>query len=319
MRRRFRLAPPALALALALAAASARGAPGGARIGVLASSDEEAAETAAALVATWNAAAAGAEGDFVQRVVGRDEKDTAGALEDLHRENVRLVVAVGDAATARVRDAVRDVDVVFATPDAALAAELRRGGGACVATGAGVDVVAANLRRAVPRLKRVAVYVPNGDEAAATNARELAAEFDVVVADAAGASADARATSAAAKLRQGIDAVWLPPSVAADDALAVAQAMAGGGRPLVGSRKSHLAAGCAVVVRVDPTDLGGLAAVLARRVLDGADPGKTPTRTARRSVVEVNLPAAERIGFSAPLTLLAWADAVWPRAGKARR
>src|SRR5262245_5614722 len=98
---------PAL-VALALLPAADRGGAGAARIGVLSSPDDESAETATALVDAWTSAA-GPEAEFVQRTVGRGEKEVAAALEDMHRENVRMIVAVGDAATTRVRDAVRDV------------------------------------------------------------------------------------------------------------------------------------------------------------------------------------------------------------------
>jgi len=314
MRRPIRVA--AVALALAAGAARAGGAP---RVGVLvAGDDKEGIAAAAAFVAAWTVSGA-VEGDFVQRVVARGERETAAALEDMHRENVRLIVAVGDAATPHVRDAVRDVDVVFAVQDAALAVELRHGGGACVVAGVPPDVVAANLRRAVTGLRRVGVYAPRGDEAAATNARELGAEIETVVADVDGATPEARAAAAAAKLVPGVDAVWLPPSIAADDAVAVAAALAKRGVPLVGSRRSHLAAGCAIVLRADPADLGALAAVVAQKLHAGADPRKTPPRLARACRVEVNLPAAARLEFGVPLTLLAWADEIWPRAAKAPR
>jgi ABC-type uncharacterized transport system substrate-binding protein len=313
MRRVVRLA----VLTLAVTAGAARGGGDRPRIGVLAPADEEGQAAAAAFVETWNAGT-GAEGDFVQRVVARGEKETAAALEDLHRENVRLIAAFGDAATTHVRDSVRDVDVVFATQDAALALELRRGGGACVVSSAGPDVVAANLRRAVKEFRRAAVYVPESDEAAAANAVELGGEIEIVLAEGVGATPDERAASAVAKAAADADAVWLPPSVGVDDAVAVAKALAKRGLPLVGSRRSHLAAGCAIVVRADAADLGAHAAVLAHRLSSGADPGKTPMRRARRSLVEVNLPAAARLGFSVPLTVLAWADEIWPRAGKGR-
>jgi ABC-type uncharacterized transport system substrate-binding protein len=315
MRRRIRLAASTLAL-FACAAAHAAGAP---RIGVLAPGDDkEGQESAAAFVDAWRATGA-ADADFVQRVVSRDEKDTATALEDMHRENVRLIVAVGDAATPQVRDAVRDVDVVFAVQDAALAVDLRRGGGACVVAGVAPDVVAANLRRAVAGLRRVGAVVPRGDESAMTNARELGAEIDTVVAEVDGATPEARASAAVTKLVPGVDAVWLPPSVSSADAVAVAAALAKRGVPLVGSRRSHLSAGCAIVLRADPSDLGSLAAVLAQKLQAGGDPGKTPPRRARRCRVEANLPAAARLEFAVPLTLLAWADEIWPRGAKARR
>jgi len=86
--------------------------------------------------------------------------------------------------------------------------------------------------------------------------------------------------------------------------------LAGCGVPLVGSRKAHLDAGCAAVVRCDARDLGAWGAVLARQVLLGADPAKVPVRRVTRRIVDVNLPAARRLAFVPPLTLIAHADSV---------
>ncbi len=308
MIRPVRIAVVALALAFiasVLGAGSARGA-GPRRIGVIVPRDgADAAETRIGLES--GLAAAGQSPELVLRAVGPGETDTAAALAEMRVEKVDLIVAVGDAAGAQVRDSAREIPVVFAATDASLAAELRVGGNACVVAGLGSGAALADVRRLLPGVKRVGVVVPAG---AAALAKELRGEADVTVAESAGATPEARAAAAVAKLVPGADAVWLPQSVPDADAAAIAKAMEGRGVPLVGSRRAHLDAGCALVLRSDPRDLGSLAAVLARDVLGGADPGKLAVRSAKRRLVEVNVPAARLLAFRPPLTLLAWADTV---------
>jgi ABC-type uncharacterized transport system substrate-binding protein len=305
MPRPIRLA----ALAVALCAAAAHG--GSAfRVGILTPRDDaEAAEAARAFAGALTSA----DGDrpaIVEQSAGPSEAEIGQALGVLRDARVDLVVAFGDAATVRVRDAVRDVPVVFGPADAAAAAELRRGGFACVAAGVPAADVVADLRRLAPSLRRVGVVVPEGDAAAAANAAALGGAAEIVVARAVGDTADARAAAAAESLVGRADAVWLPPSVGAADAAAVCAALAGRAIPVVGSRQRHLDAGCAVVLRPDPHGIGAQAAVLARGVLLGADPGKEPPRQVRRRLLEVNLPGARRLSFRVPLTLLAWADRI---------
>lgn len=303
-------------LALALAAATARGG-GPPRIGVIAPREgADAAETRVSLVD--GLASSGAAPELVVRAVGPGETDTAAALAEMRVEKVELIVAVGEAATAQVRDSAREIPVVFAAADAVLAADLRVGGNSAVVAGLGPADAFADIRRLVPGVRRIGVVQASRDASAPALAKALRGEADVTLADPEGTTPAARAASAVAKLVPGADAVWLPPGVPDADAAALAEALAGRGVPLVGSRRAHLDAGCAIVLRSDPRDLGSLSAVLARELLGGADPGKTPVRGARRRLVEVNLPAARLLGFRIPLTLLAWADAV-VRPGTVRR
>lgn len=296
-------------LALAIAAAPARGGSPP-RIGVIAPKEgADAAETRTG-VTEGLATAAGGAPDLVIRAVGPGETETAAAVAEMRVEKVDLIVAVGEAATTQVRNSAREIPVVFAAADPSLGPELRVGGNSCVVAGFGSAAVCAHVRRVVPGVKRIGVVITAGDEAAAALAKELRGEPDVEVAEPAGATPGARAAAVVAKLVPGTDAVWLPPSVPDADAAAIAKALEGHGVPLVGSRRAHLDAGCAIVLRNDPRDLGSLAAVLAREVLAGADPSKMPVRRARRRLLEVNLPAAQLLAFRPPLTLLAWADAV---------
>jgi ABC-type uncharacterized transport system substrate-binding protein len=186
------------------------------------------------------------------------------------------------------------------------AESLRTGGSACVVAGADAASVVAELRTAGLAFRRVGVWVPEGDDAAAAGAKAMAAVTE------------ATAVSSVAALPAGADAVWFPPSVPAADVTAVAVALRGRGVPLIGARRAHLDAGCAVVVRADPRDLGALAAVAAKKLLAGADAGKLPVRRTTRRLVEVNLPAAKRLEFRVPAALLAWADLVLRTKGAAR-
>lgn len=304
MRRPMRAAALAALLGLAPVEAAQE-----ARVGVLvASADAESAEAAAAFAAGLRAGPPRGI-TLVERAVEADQAAVAAALAEMRVEQVDVVVALGDAATQQVARAVRELPIVFATPDAAAVAALRRGGNACAATGADAAALASDLRRAVPGLRRLAVLVPPGDEAAEANAADLEGETDVVRVTPEGADAAERARSAAARLETA-DALWLPPSVTGQDAAALAQALEARGVPLLGSRRRHLDAGCAAVVRPHAGDLGAHAAVLVLATLDGADPGRLPLRRLRRRLVEVNLPSARRLRFDVPLLLLASADEV---------
>ena len=291
---------PIIVAALALALGfTARPAPAGdpPRIGVLAIGDD--AETAAARAGLADGLRlAGLADSTVERALPAGEAAAAEALREIEHEGVQVVVAVGTAASRLAQSTVRDRFVVCAAVGDADAAALRLGGNACVVAGADPSSMVAELRTAGLALRRVGVFVPSGDDAARASAQALANATEVVV------------VAAVAQLPTDIDAVWLPPSVSDADADAVARALKGRGLPLIGSRRAHLDAGCAVVVRADPRDLGALAAVFAQKLLLGADAAKLPVRRTSRRLVEVNLPAAKRLEFRVPLTLMAWADVV---------
>src|SRR5258705_527641 len=80
-------------------------------------------------------------------------------------------------------------------------------------------------RGAGPGLRGVGGLVPADDAAGHETARQLAGETDVIVADAAGTTPDARAAAGIPQLLRGTDAVWLAPSISALDADAVARSL----------------------------------------------------------------------------------------------
>jgi ABC-type uncharacterized transport system substrate-binding protein len=299
-----------LAGVLVVGGAPRAGAADAARVGVLVvGEDADLAATREGLAEAL--ARAGGAFDVVERVVPADGALAAAALSELVRnQGADVVVAIGDVAAERARGRVRGCPVVFAAVGDDAADDLRRGGNACVATGVPAGALVAELRRAAPSLSRLGVALASGAGGAGGSTQELRSETDVVIAAADGATPDARAAAVAAKLVPGCDAVWLAPAVPPADAEALARALEGRGIPLAGSRRAHLEAGCAVVVRSDPRDLGAIAAVLVQQVRLGADPAKLPVRRASRRVLDVNLPAAQRLGWRVPLTLLAWADSV---------
>jgi ABC-type uncharacterized transport system substrate-binding protein len=290
--------------AIALAAVGARAAPP-TRVGVLTvGADDDCAEARAALVAALPLA------DFAGIAVERTatgEAEAAAALVELRQEGVETIVAIGESASRIAHASVRDRPVVCLTFDDGRSAALREGGATCVVAGLQAAAAAAELRRPEIGLRRTAVIVPRGDESARANA--LGFGEDAVVVEVDGAGPQERAGAAAARL-DGVDAVWLPPSIPAADAEALARALRGRRVPLVGSRKAHLDAGCAFVVRSDPRDLGALAAVLAREVLAGGDPAKIAVRRPRRRLLEAGVTAAGRLDYVLPTTLLARADLV---------
>lgn len=307
MRRPTALALLALA---ALQAPPAPAAPSPAVIGVLLADRDADGAAAHAAFAEALRLVTKDRPELVERTVPADDAQVGAALGELRSAGAAAIVAFGTAATSRVRDSLRDLPAVFAAPDPSIAAELRAGGGACVAAGLPAAAMAAEFGRTSPSLRAIGVYVPAGDEAARAASRDAGGDLRTVVAEGDGASPTERAKAAVAALLPAAGVVWLPPSVSAADAAALAEAMSQRGVPLVGSTAAHLDAGCAVVIRSDPRDLGALAAVLAVAVLDGADPAKIPVRRPRRRLIEVNLGAAQKLGFRVPPPLLAWADRV---------
>jgi putative ABC transport system substrate-binding protein len=291
------LTAPILVDAPAAATAAAADSP---RVGVLVVGTDE--EDAAALEGlTRGLRLAGLADRDIDRAVLDDAATAQAALTEMRAGGVRLVVAVGREAAARAEGAVRDLPLVLARVDEAYAAELRRAGSACVAAAPSPSSLFSEMRRAIPEIRHVVALTSAGES------RDFAS--DAVVAELAGDTPDERAAAAVAATPRA-DALWLSPSVPTADADALARALAGRGIAIVGSRRAHLDAGCAVVVRQDAEDVGAFAAVLAKQVLENADPAKLPVRRTSRRLLEVNLVAARRLGFRVPLTLLARADAV---------
>ncbi len=250
---------------------------------------------------------------LLERDAAGDEAEATAALRELTSEGVHVVVALGDAAAQRARDLVRDRPVVFTLVSDPDVLELRRRAHVCgVAAGLPAETLVRDLRRAVPSLQRLGVVVPVGDEVARAAARELATLLGVVEAELSGETPGARAAGAISILVPAAEAIWLPPGVSQEDAAALAAGLAGRGVALVGSRRRHLDAGCALTLHADPRTQGTMAAVIVREILEDADPSRVGTRRPSRRLMEVNLPASERLGFQLPLTLLAGADRVVP-------
>ncbi len=298
------------------------------RIGVfLWSGTAEQQETAAALREGFELARV--EAEIIELSAAGDDAKAHAVLGEFRIESVDVVVAIGDVAALRARNSVRDRPVVFAGAHAparlgeAFADDLC---GTFVSVPA--DRLLTELRRALPDLSSLAVAVPGGDASATELHDRLVASADT---GSDGASKPLRIVattfpgelSAADAARAALRAVpaecaalLLPATLTADEAKALAGALTGtdAERPLtlVGTTARHLDAGCPLVIRSSPRTAGRRAVGLVRAVLRGRPAGDVGVRRARRVLVEVNIPAATRVGFAPPLTLLVRADRLIP-------
>lgn len=260
-----------------------------------------------------------------------DEGAARAALAEMELEGVRLVLALGPEAAIRARDGFRRGGVVHtavAEPEAlGLSGTANTCGTPCAVP---AQRLAQTLARAVPGAPLIAMLVPRGSAAAEAAAERLERALQPAGASVdrgtrflrvtpAADGADDRAVEVARELPQDTRILLVPPDVPASDVEALAGALLGRGIVLAGSRRAHLDAGCAFVVRTDPRALGALAVVAARRLIDGEAPSSIRPRPVRRVLVEVDLNAAARLEWTPPLTLLAAADHVVPRFVRSRR
>lgn len=241
------------------------------------------------------------------------------ALEGLRIEGVEMIVAVGERASQVVARGKRDRPVLCTG-----LSDAERVLGPSAADLAGTtshlaaDEIAAWLRRARPAWNRLTVLVGGaesytGRRAQALRESVLAAEAQVgairhveILTDAAGDLAE-RATDWAERLRER-HVVWIERDVDARLVDRLARSLRGTGIVLIGSRLSHLDAGCSLVIRPDGRAHGQRAAGVLARLLDGASTDELGFADIGSHRVEVNLVAARRLGRDLPLPLLARAD-----------
>jgi len=270
------------------------------------------------------------ECDVLERRARGDEKAARTLLDKLGVERLDLVFAVGDrAATIAQRDWPGHVVYTAVSDPDALA--LTSAPNAC-GTASRIEAprLLSALRSALPGLTALGVVVPDGDKSAErmvrrlegavrSGAEGLAGGIEIVQATTTETTAERRASSLLAALRPKAQVVWLPRGVAQEDAQALATALAGSGVLLAGSRRAHLDAGCALVLRTDDKRLGMLSVAQALRVLAGESPAAIPVRRLTRPRVEIHLDSAAALGWEPPLPLLAAADDVVPRVPRSRR
>ncbi len=112
-------------------------------------------------------------------------------------------------------------------------------------------------------------------------------------------------------LRRGAEALWIPIDIDVYGHLdEVARVTDPRHVPLLSSQASAARTLALVGVAVDYRTLGRRSVILAKRVLEGADPGSLPVGRMHSYRVIVNLASGRRAGVGVPLPLLAAADEI---------
>jgi putative ABC transport system substrate-binding protein len=291
----------------------ATAAPRGAQIGVLTTGHDARVDGVLAGIHE-GFSLAGMEPDVLEKTAGDDPSVARATVKEFAFERIDLVFALGADAAELARDALREPSVVFAAVGYPDALGLPGRGNVCgVAGGVPADEIVACVRRVAPSARRIGLAFGEGLE-----------ELHIVRLVEARATGDGFETTRLAEESDGdvasaaLDAIWLAPGVGDGRVERLARALAGRRVALIGSRRSHLDAGCSVVLRTDPVMQGLLAAALARRIRDGDAPERLGVRAVRRRRMEVSLDAANRLGHELPLPVLAAADLLLPAFGRRR-
>jgi len=243
--------------------------------------------------------------------VGRGDDAVREAAARAMQEHPDVVVAIGPSIADEAALTVRGSPVLRVV--AGSRAPARGRAPAVSGSWLGESGLAEESRRIVPGARRL-VWVGLPPDPAAARGVELQSIVPK------GPDPAARARAVREMSSHDFDAVWLGEDVAPEDVAAIALALEGTGLPLLGTLRTHLDRGAAVVVRCDPRDVGSLAAAAAAQLAASADPDAvTVRRVPARRLREIDLGNARRLGFAVPLTLLASADHVVPPPTPVRR
>ncbi len=293
-------------LALGLAAAAAPDRP---RVGLYAETGAPGAMPA--ITGVRNGCRRG-EMDLLERAVPAERAEATGVLAELALESVDVLVTVGPRAATDARDTRRATATVFTGVMRPEALGLPGRATLCgTAGGVSAEDLVAAIRRAAPWVRRLVVVMTRDDAE-----DEALLEALSVTPAAAGLTIATDAISQADALKDA--ALVLAESVPGARANRVVRRLEGKRVLLVGTRRAHLDAGAALVVRTDPKALGATAADLVRRIVNGEAPEQIGVVRPRRVLFELNLTAARRLGVEIPLSAIAGADHVVPDFGGRR-
>jgi putative ABC transport system substrate-binding protein len=273
---------------------------------------------------------------LVEQACGEGAERAAETIRRWRSEGVELFFAVEEEAALLLMREVKDKPVVFAcSKDPVLSGVVKsldptvsNAAGACLEIDLGE--VLRLFRDAVPGLRRLGVLLPRGAAGAAAEASRAELALAATGLEAPGpapvlvrqevdrAAGEAGLREAVNALSgRGVQAVWLPDDPFLKDRVEDVARFANEARlPLLATHpagvRRHVVAGIAP----DYRRLGVKAAALAAKVLrDGEDPGKLPVGVVRAWHVIVNLKAAERARVVVSIRALTQADVIITRDG----
>lgn len=246
-------------------------------------------------------------------------------VRDQLRKNPRLVVTLGTDATRIVAGENPAAPVLFGLVldpvSLGVAKSLDNPGGGfsgttlLVSPGKQID----HLLQIAPKAKRIGVLYSGGDRTslallgeAQSEARRLGAE--IVSQAVGGGDAATDGLGALARLENKVDAVWLIPDPASTGAKALVDTLAWARAhklPVLGASSGTVRSGALLALSASVEDAGDVTAEMAVNLLDGrANTRDMRVRGPRRTLLSLNLQAAQQLGLSLPPSILQGADEV---------
>jgi len=273
--------------------------------------------------------------EFEEAVCGEDPERARGILAAWKREGPDLLVGVGTEASIFLKANANDLPLVFATTRnpvlEGLAQDLDRGGRRFAITCLLLDMekILELFRRFVPGMKRLGVLFPRGRKGPLAEIQEAERALEagnrkrdagIVLLKGPVARPDAESAwveALAFLVKSGTDAVWLPDDPSVEKLLPrLAEEANRAGVPLLASHPRGIRRYTVVGISPDYRRLGIRSAALCARILrDGAEPGTLRVEVLRAYHVILNLKAAQRARLRVPLDALPLADVIVDRDG----
>ena len=226
--------------------------------------------------------------------------------DEISRLDPALIVTVGTSATKRVKERFAEIPIVFSMVlnpvDSGIVARMDRPGGNI--TGVSMDIPPAKqfeyMKKLSPSVKKIGLVYSEAETGIFVKSAKKAAESAGLELIAIAVSGPGEVPGALEKLKSEADMLW---SVADSNVLTrvtirevllftLKQKI-----PFIGLSSSFVKAGALAAVESSPASIGAETAILAEKVLNGANPGAMNVVTPESGLV-VNGNTADLIGLS---------------------
>lgn len=255
--------------------------------------------------------AVSAQSTDIELVVKNPEGDAAAEatiVEQFLNDDCDVIIALNTAAAQYAVNTTSEIPVVFAasTPvESDIVPDLEASGtnATGVALPINVEIAIDAMLEIDPDLKTVGLLYGSGDpvpEAVAPLAKAYLEEHGLDHVEV--APSNAREVLEATKSLTGkVDAIFLPgDSLVLASAPAITQAARDAGIPVFGATTAAVKAGGVLSQAWDYKQVGGMVGEQALKVLDGADPGTTPTILVQGDRLAINTTTLGELGYELP-------------------